>query len=50
MAGAASASSQQQGQWSIKTPDALRYLPLRTRLRDGTLVEVDSFRERSVRA
>ena len=46
---AAASASQQQGQRSIKTPDALGYLPLRTRLRDGTLVEVDTFRERSVR-
>jgi hypothetical protein len=30
----------------IKRAEELGYLPIRTRLKDGTLVEVDVFRER----
>lgn len=32
----------------IRRPQELGYLPLRTRLKDGTMVEVDVFRERCV--
>ena len=34
------------GPAQIKRAEALGYLPMRTRLRDGTLVEVDTFRPR----